>query len=431
MKLRNRLRQIRRRVPKGSVYLAWIFSFLIFVQLYRARSVTRSSIRTSSRTTSGGIPDSVSKYIAWHTRNRPCYESGSSCYGRRPPSLIWHCPREGIVACAGVGDRFRGIQVALALAIATDRMFFLDWPDHPVPLTTAIIPGTIDWQVPATLNASGLPTLDWFFCRPPRKCRPGGHIPDNEHLPNVNYAPPDINLQTDDLTAILAPNRDIAISIRIPSQTAVKLFRNPHFKTRFAELAALRIPAWSLARAFMNALFVPAPAVRAVMDHVLSPDSAREGYTSVHARTGYDVGERSDNRFRHISAHASTYAAELYTCSLKLLSTTKRMFLASDSVLYKSEFAKYAMRDGVELNYIGEKAFHFGRSDRRDADFEEREKAELGFVNVFADLFLLAGGQTIVTTGSGFATAAYMLGNASLLHVAKPGNGTDHCTLPE
>lgn len=426
MKIRSRLRHIRRRVPKLWVVPVGILFFLALNLYRRAQYVAEGSVKSLRKATSVDIPDAVAKYIAWHTQNRPCFEEGSSCYDKRPPSLVWQCPSGDIAVCAGVGDRFRGIQVALALAVATDRMFFLNWPDKPVPFTIAMVPGTIDWRLPTTLSASEMPTLDWFFCRPPRRCRPGGHIPDNEHLPNVNYAHPDINLQTDDLTRELAPHRDIAISVRIPSQTAVKLFRNPHFKTRFAELAAYRIPAWSLARVFMNALFRPTPAVQAVMSDVLSSNFVSNGYTSVHARTGYDVDEKTDKRFRYVNAHVSSSATELYMCSTKLTGT-ERMFLAADSVLFKQEFVKYAARDGIELNYINEKAFHFGRTDRPTGQIGEREKAVHAFVNVFADLYLLAGGQVIVTTGSGFASAAYMLGNASLLHVAKSGNGTDHC----
>lgn len=427
MKVRSRIRHLRRRVSKSWVLPLGIL-FLVLLNMYRhAQYATEKTVTSLKKTDPTGIPDTVSKYISWHARNRPCFESTSSCYEDRPPSLVWQCPSGDIVACAGVGDRFRGIQVALALAIATDRMFFLNWPDDPVPLTTAVVPGTIDWQLPSTLKPSELPTLDWFFCHPPRPCRPGGHIPDNEHLPNVDASQPDINLHTDDLVAKLARDRDIAISVRIPSQTAVKLFRNPHFNVRFAELAAYRIPAWSLARVFMNALFRPAPAVRVVIDRVLSAGFIPGEYTSVHARTGYDVGETTDNRFRYVNAHVASSAAELYTCTLKVLSSTKKMFLATDSVLFKQEFIKFAARDGVQLNYIDERAFHFGRADRSANRVEEREKAIHAFVNVFADLFLLSGGRAIITTGSGFASAAYMLGNASHLHVAKSGNGTAHC----
>lgn len=106
-------------------------------------------------------------YLRWHAAQLKCIHDPQCFYSgidtdnsdaqtqkrgnrfQQPRVLLWICPRSNRRACHGVGDRFRGIVSAFAYAILTKRIFLVHWTDNPHALTTAVIPGVIDWRVPS------------------------------------------------------------------------------------------------------------------------------------------------------------------------------------------------------------------------------------------------------------------------------------------
>lgn len=105
-------------------------------------------------------------YLSWHAaqlkcvHDPRCFYSGTVAHKgtntehnrtqpQPPRILLWMCPRSNRRACHGLGDRFRGIVSAFAYAILTQRVFLIHWPDNPHALTTAVIPGIVDWRVPS------------------------------------------------------------------------------------------------------------------------------------------------------------------------------------------------------------------------------------------------------------------------------------------
>ncbi|CEP02486.1 hypothetical protein PBRA_009070 [Plasmodiophora brassicae] len=99
----------------------------------------------SNRTTTSALASSwpqtlsvawpFSRYVAFHAERR-----------RAPHAryLVWQCPA-GIWKCGGIGDRARGIVYAFLLAVATERVFLIDLPANPVPLSETVRPNALDW----------------------------------------------------------------------------------------------------------------------------------------------------------------------------------------------------------------------------------------------------------------------------------------------
>lgn len=384
------------------------------------------------------VPPTLAHYIEWHKQWRQCI-ADRNCVDARPGILVWRCLDRSVRMCAGVGDRFRGIQVALMVAIVTKRLFFLEWPDEPYPLLDAIVPSAFDWRFPSSLSHAEWPLLNWFLC--PRikqlraKCRPPRDlIPKEESLPGVNYSvefmDTFINASTDDLRGNLAPWSDIAIACRIPASVIEKFVTNPFISPTILDLHPSQTSSVTLRRLLLKILFRPSPAVQSVINSLLPPSFVNAGYVSVHARTGLDYGEaKQDPRFLLFKTNFEEAVDDLMACAKRMHPlSAKRMFLATDSVSFKTGLATLANKSGVDVRYISAKSLHFGLANSkwllRQNGAEERWQA---YINVFADLYMLANSSAIVTTGSGFARLSYWLGNSSSFLVAGPGNGTEHC----
>lgn len=425
------------------------------------------------------LPPSLSTYIKWHAEQRACILD-ATCKDELPPTLIWTCPIQKGKTCAGLGDRVRGIQITFLLSIATKRLFFIDMIEDPFPFTDVISPSLVDWRIPSTLlkkkPIENWPHLDWFFCnrmrvpRIKRLCRKRRRLPHDRALPHVNSTFKDIDMYKHDITDRLENVRWMTVSNRLPETLIPLLFENQNFvqnsKIKIYDLNTDHISSSSLLKLLMHLLFRPSPNVRAIMNATLNEDFIRNGYVSVHARTGIDVGEKGDSRFEFVNAHMLHSVRELIQCT-KLSNPiigSKRIFIATDSVKFKTLFQQmtsgkfqtsaavleeFAVNNetaptdpewqgfmegmkgyNVEVRYINERAYHFGLiSDkgRYNNKFRHVDDKKRAFANVFADLFMLGGGRSIVSSGSGFSRMAFWLGDASFLLPAAFGNGTDHC----
>lgn len=110
-------------------------------------------------------PPSLRRYIKWHQSVRTCVDNDSCAW--TPRTLIYTCGNTS--QCSGVGDRMRGIRLLFLLAVASTRIFLIDWPTHGsnlYPLEVAFVPSNIDWRMPRTLQlndskASTYQFVDW------------------------------------------------------------------------------------------------------------------------------------------------------------------------------------------------------------------------------------------------------------------------------
>lgn len=360
-------------------------------------------------------PRSLREYAAWHAKARLCL-CDSACH--TPVGvLIWRCaPHTG---CAGIGDRLRGINVLFLLALGSKRALFIDLPQgrhSPFALTAALRPAAIDWTLPRCNDLMDVPHLNWH------------------NLASSALAPlPDgslFHMVKDDLESHLRQYPLVAVAVNSGVKTFGDLLRRFNHDGRFLDLHPDVLSGMHVLRAFALALFKPSDAVVERLHGVLPHGFLRHGFVGVHARTGEDVSEMHNPRFQHLS-NATHVAAALLRCA-RLADTrgTQRVFLASDAQSLKREFMRLARARHVQVALVSAKAMHLAKvttttttrvqtdhsKGGRDSDL--RDDICDDYINVFVDLVGLASADSVVMTGSGFARAAYFLGNASDLRVA-------------
>lgn len=240
-------------------------------------------------------------------------------------------------------------------------------------------------------------------------------MPDLTHLPSFDLNAGDVNLARDDLQPLFDKHRIFTIATRL-RPSAIPLFTTNTFlaakvKSLFADLANDTIP---LQRFLMHSLFRPSPAVaESLKSLAFSPE---EPYYGLHVRTGYDTHETKDPRFTYINNNLNKTAESLLDCVELLDRNVTRIFLASDSVLFKSAFIKVANHRNFHVRAVQQKATHFGIHPQETNKLGLQEKCT-SFLNLFTDITSLARGRAILNTGSGFADLANLLSSTKTFRV--------------
>lgn len=342
-------------------------------------------------------PKSFQNYISWHRQARACLET-PSCK-EKPDVIIWRChvPNH---PCAGLGDRLRGIVTTMYLAISARRAFFIDWPtsthDH-FPLVMALIPASIDWQMPKSLVdiKSELPAVFWGTSH---------DGPEDYLLPSgKDYKPSSENfeLETADTSVFYVSSTTTELLI-------AKVQKNINSTERIKDTRNLSTTI--VVRALYKILFRPSAAVTNLADLVYSQD--KPSYVSIHSRTGEDVGEANASAFVNMSTHDDV-SVSLLKCATKVdpSDDPKIAFLASDSVAFKKVFKKKSSMYGYRVITPNWRALHLRkRPDIMGQVSEESHCRE--FLNIFVDLVLMSRGKALVSTNSGFSRVAFYFGNS-------------------
>lgn len=91
-----------------------------------------------------------------------------------------------------------------------------------------------------------------------------------------------------------------------------------------------------------------------------------------------------------------------------------RFALATDSAIHAREFRKIGQKLGLETSVPFRPAFHIAKEMISQSEKENRKIHDgcRDFLDVFVDLFVLAGGEMLVATKSGFSDAAVFMGKA-------------------
>lgn len=354
-------------------------------------------------------PPTLRRYARWHATARACL-ADRQC-ARKPRVLVWRCLPAG--QCAGMGDRFRGINLVFLLAVLTRRVFLLDLPQgryNIFPLTAAVLPCAIDWTLPPAFDyASGGAPLNW-------------HNPSSfASVPAPDGRP--INLFRDDAVARLADFPVVSIKTNAALNVLRKVLAAENRRGRLLDLAPHAIDSGMLMRVFAHMLYRPTAAVQALARNALPDGFVAGGYIGVHVRTGEDVEEGGLGRFQAMRRNYTRVASQLLDCTKEVDSSgTRRVYLASDSQSVKREFGRLARRQGFRIATLSGRAMHVSAKVGNLSD-DGRRQLCVNYLNVFVDLFNLANGLSVVTTGSGFARAAYTIGEPEQLRISYSRTG--------
>lgn len=423
------------------------------------------------------LPPSLARYVRWHARARACLLSAGRDAGcarvaagsdgaraRVPGALVWRCRSRS--TCAGFGDRLRGIDALLLMAVATRRLFFIDFRqgvNDVAPVTLAVTPALIDWSLPPHLAhtdpaSTTLPFLNWH----------------NVHSPHALPAFPPRAPPFDPY--VHAPRRAfgnasvVAVACNVGRNVFAAIRRTPYLTTELdlrsrtqtttfisSDLSPHTLPDLQLARAFAQILYTPSASVSTRAHALLNavappprPGSPAPPFAAVHVRTGAQLGEGDVGRFSTMR-DAGVVRRALLACVHEALAncspvtgsacekrdtdanpypSTRGMFITGDDPAVKYAVAEAARRDGFHPVVVAGPAAHVGLPPRSSAQTPAAPRpaqACTDLLDVFVDLVVMSRAQLVVSTGSGFARAAYLWGNASSLHFAFTKHGAPAC----
>lgn len=367
-------------------------------------------LQTASR---DKLPALFFNYIEKHKSDRQCL-TDSKCNKDNVRILVWHCPIRKGGRCAGIGDRLRGLQFAYFLAVLTGRLFLVDWPKNPFALEYALEPSFVDWRMPFNLTEHDWYELPWYKCISPRPCTENGLMPNSSHLPFLNRSHSDIDILLDDIANRLLPYSNVSISTRMRPDAISALMNNKHILRKYPELESY---SEKIQRFLLSSLFKPSRYVESSIRQIIPKSVLRNGYISIHTRTGFDVGEGHSRRFRAMNNNISMYAENMLKCSLSVvkfpraLVDSKNIFLASDSLPFKKIFQEQAKQYNLSVFSSNHAALHIGLRNEKFRTISSSDQW-VAFINIFVDFVALSRGKLIILNGSGFSKMAFNFGTS-------------------
>lgn len=372
------------------------------------------------------IPRTFQRYIKWHAEMRNCLAL-STCV-QYPKILLWRC-KDGLGSlCWGTGDRLRGISSSLVLAMMTNRLFLLEWPDQPFPFLEAVIPSQIDWTVPDVLNYSTWPTSNdhkwplfrWESCPLGYTC-----IGNTMNSSSLNNSKPMIhkhlNLSESETYGVLRTVPNFVLHSRSLNSFRNRLIARPEWTNVFEDFTMVHMSQFSVNRFLIKSLFQPSTRVLSILHDIIPDEARRQGYISIHVRTGEDVGEQSLQRFAGFQKDRNELGMRFLSCAFSSgLKKGGRIFLASDSWKLKSTIVNQALHNNISILFTEQSAKHVASFDvkhpsnkTKDIWNEKEESSEWKiFLNIFVEFFGLAGGKMMIGNRSEFSRLAFLIGDA-------------------
>lgn len=362
---------------------------------------------------------SLRSYCQWHFEQKKCFLDHSCKFGN-PKLLIWQCPFNKHSRCGGLGDRLRGIQFSLFLAIVMKRLFLVDWPDGPLSMETGIIPASIDWrmtkiddgeQIPV-IEHQRLPYIQWSKCPQQYICQLNATKYSDRIRTEQRIIPSRVRIENGDIESFLGNFEKLVIVARADLRSVEYLSRNEKALKDFEDVRPGNIDAFSLSRQLLQLTFQPSlPVKHELRKHYnLMP---QQQYISIHVRTGYDFGEMVASRFEGLHQSRSDLALRFVHCAMGLLHGNRsQVFLASDSKIFKNDFLLVSKQLNLSVYFSSLPSFHIGLPHRisSNSSADDRRMAQ---INTFVDFFAVAYSTIIISNGSGFSRLAHIIGNAS------------------
>lgn len=360
------------------------------------------------------LPPTIQEYVDWHARMYSCL-SYKNC-SEEPKILIWRCPFDLSNKCSGLGDRFRGIQFSVLLAILTKRVFFIEWPGEPYPFTDVVQPSVINWKVPRGINYKNWgvvahyrwPDLNWLSCPSEIKCSSFSTF-QSKAFGVVTDA---TNMEKADLMGIFSEIPNLSIYTTATGDSTNKLFNNNYLVESKQDIIPSTVGIMNLYKVLLKILFRPSSGVWQKMKGYGLLRGIYSHYMAIHLRTGTDIGEQKLPRFRSFP-NEELLVKQLFECLDKFSDSESLhlpIFLASDSATFKKKFMKEGRKRSIPVisNFIS--PIHISKLGKRErAPGAESWKK---FINLYVEFFGIANAVRIIGNRSGFSKMAYYTGNA-------------------
>lgn len=384
------------------------------------------------------VPDGIKRYARWHTEALHCLHD-AKCLDK-PNILIFHCQHGQ--SCGGMGDRLRGIHHTFGIAMATQRLFFIDLPgrEHSLfPLEVALQPVSIDWRLPnilkvpdenvllplvprrrlgltSTLRANDTLQLNWAFAKK------YGELSIPAAMTQADYD--DFDVRAERLIRVMDPSDALNVLkafetfpriTRIASNAPHGLSHGMFANALLFENVAPDLQSYSFSEVMKHVthtLFMPSPAVERLANAVTF--RPQFPFVAVHARTGGDVDEVERPRFAAMANNYTFVTSTLLECVVERNRRNyRRIYLASDSSEFKDDFVRVATeRYGINVRTMQEKAVHIGQQVSEEEEWTPTQNDCRDFLNVFVDIVAMSKAEFIVSTGSGFSKMAFLIGHS-------------------
>ncbi|KAK1862033.1 hypothetical protein I4F81_004609 [Pyropia yezoensis] len=350
----------------------------------------------------------------------------------------------------GLGDVFKSITLAYQMAVATRRLFFIDWDDEEWALTDVLVPaGRVDWRWAAVAGVHGrreAVAVDGLVSPDgPRRLVNGSAIP----LPgggafDVRADDPDAvwraasgggpapvlrwRVNGNPLLGSMADNPHLGGLAAARAARAGSHFKSTWYEAQVVDVSRLLFapsPALSAAAAAERAALGMAPAAR---------------YVGVHGRFGGPLMRERLAGWRAWDVPLPVAAAGLADCVAgkaaatmahagwvrtvpcrlhygrawdgAAAATVTGVYVASDTPAFAAAFRAEATRRGWAVAVSRQRAAHIGKMARDPGGTGARRRALFA---ALLDIALLGGGDALIGVASGFSATAYGLTNTSSL----------------
>lgn len=295
-------------------------------------------------------------------------------------AIVWRCAG----SCGGFGDRLRGILTSFALALVTDRAFFIDHP-NPAPLQDF-------FQV-------AKPHISWVFNQ---SLLQGRSVLEENFL---NHVTPPLGLYSQaDLTSYEA--YDVVVQIN-NFWRPFDILHNPSLR-HVDKFRALN--EHTLAGCMLNYLLVPMPDLqRQVQDMKQAAIIRQQHVLAVQVRTG-DSQSKNETLLKELLQYYELCIQNLQTTG----NETYQLFLTTDAEQVL-ELMKDAHPDMI--SFAGQ-IFHV------DGNFGAPDSPHAAFKKVILDHLMISQSHKLIISRSGFAELAAVRGFKSY-HTPLDCDGTE------
>lgn len=375
-------------------------------------------------------------YAKWHKTRRKCLEKKEFRPCQIPEVLLWTCNISVKFGCHGLGDRMRGMAFAFLLAVATDRLFLIDWPisnSAPYQLSPAMIPSAINWEVPKNLTQYFSSSESSFWYLSPSKVFSHRFGTQSKF---VKQDPTIVSLKG------FYSSFHLIYEHGQPAKEALLFLLNNSalslLKRDLTRQVVNNISAEEIYREVLLFLFRETEQVMKKVHQRSFPSNVP--YIALHARLGTDVNEGNPRGKRF-----GSYVVDMNETGRRLLGGMKslatkydisKVYLSSDSLPFKQLIANMMATDESLKKYSFKthfaRALHVGQ--KSSTAFMANESERCGaFIDVFVDAYAIASAKAVVFFPSGFPAASLALGQSvrewCVVNISSPSRFSDCGTL--